>query len=190
MSDFQVSVDGVSHPLPRPFLVIATQNPFEYEGTYPLPESQLDRFLLCLQVGYPGFEDEKLVLASQKLFHPLEKLRPVLDAAQALEIQQAVREVELEESLSTYIVHLVNETRRSDLLTIGVSPRGSLALYRSAQALALISGRDYVIPDDIKRLVVPVLAHRVLPKGAVRDANNKVAVEVLEEILASLPVPE
>ncbi len=190
MSDFQVSVDGISHPLPRPFMVIATQNPFEYEGTYPLPESQLDRFLLRVSVGYPDLEDEKLVLATQKISHPLEALTPTLDAETVRRIQQAVRRVHLDDSLSAYIVQLASETRRSDLLAIGMSPRGSLALYRSAQALALIESRDYVVPDDIKSLAIPVLSHRILAKGTLRDGNKQAVVEALEEILTAVPVPE
>jgi MoxR-like ATPase len=165
MSDGQVSVDGVSHPLPAPFIVMATQNPFEFEGTYPLPESQLDRFLIRLSMGYPSREDERRVLMSHRDQEPVERLQPVIESQQILDLQRAVRQVTVEDSIYEYLLDIVEATRQSDELRVGVSTRGALCFYRAAQALALIRGRTYVVPDDIKELAVPVLSHRVVPKG-------------------------
>jgi MoxR-like ATPase len=189
MSDGQVSVDGQTYPLPRPFMVIATQNPFEFEGTYPLPESQLDRFLLQTNVGYPEREDELQVLLSHRQGEPVETLRPVLNIDQVLALQSAVRQVAVEESIHNYLLDLVEATRNCDELHVGVSTRGALCLYRASQALALVEGRDYVVPDDIKRLAVPVFAHRVITKGYLHG-NQRGAVETLiQRLIDELPVP-
>jgi MoxR-like ATPase len=162
MNDFQVSVDGTTHPLPHPFMVLATQNPIEFAGTYPLPESQLDRFLLRVRIGYPDREHERLVLTRQQRSHPLDDLKSVMHARDVVALQKSVRDVRVEESLADYLLDIVGRTREAADLLVGVSPRGSLALYRAAQALALVDGRDYVLPDDIKTLAVPVLAHRLV----------------------------
>jgi len=188
MNDFQVSVDGATHDLPRPFLVLATQNPHEFEGTFPLPESQLDRFLMCIDIGYPSRDDERTVLTSQRLAHPLDTLEPVLDGDDVLAIQAAVREVRVEGDVTDYILDIVERTRRTDKLEIGVSPRGGLSLSRAAQAMALIEGRDYCLPDDVKRLAVPVLAHRVIRRAAVA-AGGQHEREIIRDILDETPIP-
>jgi len=189
MNDFQVSVDGVTHPLPRPFMVIATQNPFEFEGTYPLPESQLDRFLLCLRVGYPSPEDEKRILEAQRLKDPIDDLNAVLSARDVIAIQKAVRDVAVEETLIDYIMQIVAATREINNLAAGVSPRGTLFLRRAAQASALLEGRDFVVPDDIRNLSVPVLAHRLILKDYSRSPLEGEATAIIERILDSIPVP-
>ena len=165
MSERQVSADGQTHPLPRPFMVIATENPVEFEGTYPLPESQLDRFLLRIPLGYPQREVELQVLATHREGEPVDSLSAVLDCEQVASLQAAVRQVQVDDSINEYLLDIVEATRRCDELQVGVSTRGALALYRAAQAAALVAGRPYVVPDDVKHLAVPVLAHRVIPKG-------------------------
>jgi MoxR-like ATPase len=182
MSDHQVSVDGQTHALPQPFMVIATQNPFEFEGTYPLPESQLDRFLLRIAVGYPDREDELQVLNSHRVGAPIEQLQAVLDATQVVALQQAVRHVTMDESINSYLLDIVESTRRCDELRVGVSTRGALCLYRASQALAMIENRDFVIPDDVKRLAVPVLSHRVIAKGYLQGTHR----QTLEALVARL----
>src|SRR6185437_1400115 len=189
MSDSQVSIDGTTHHLPRPFMVIATQNPFEFEGTYPLPESQLDRFLLRISVGYPDREDELQVLAIHRSGEPLENLAPVIDCAQVLALQQAVRQVTVDESIYEYLLDIVEATRNSAELHVGVSTRGALCLYRAAQSLALIEGRDYVVPDDIKRLASPVLAHRVITKGYLHGSQRGAIEALIQRFVDDLPVP-
>jgi MoxR-like ATPase len=187
MSDAAVSVDGETRSLPRPFLVLATQNPFEFEGTYPLPESQLDRFLIRLEIGYPTPEQERAVLKAQETEHPIESLQTVVTGEQVVELQEATRRVRVDDSILDYIVALAQRSRESARLALGVSPRGSLALRRAAQALALVRGRDYVIPDDVKELVAPVLAHRVAPQDT--TGGRERAVEALREIVEQEPVP-
>ena len=189
MSDGQVSVDGHTYKLPRPFMVIATQNPFEFEGTYPLPESQLDRFLLQSNIGYPDRDEELQVLTSHRQGEPVDQLEPVLDCQQVIALQQAVRQVTVDESIHNYLLDLIEATRESDDLHVGASTRGALCLYRASQALALVEGRDYVVPDDIKRLAVPVLAHRVITKGYLHG-NQRSAVEgIIQRFVDDLPVP-
>jgi MoxR-like ATPase len=188
MNDHQVTIDGVGHPLPHPFIVLATQNPYEFEGTYPLPESQLDRFLMRLKVGYPARDEEREVLASRATEDPLDKLGPVATGADVAALQAKVREVKVEESILDYIIDLVHATREADRLHVGVSPRGSLALRRAVQALALVSGRGYAIPDDVKRLAVPVLGHRVIPKGR-HLAGTQEGADAVTEVLNAVPVP-
>ncbi len=188
MSEFRVSVDSSTHTLPNPFFVIATQNPIEHHGTYPLPDSQLDRFLMRLSIGYPDDQAEKEILLRQRLVHPAEALDPVLGVEEVLGLQRRVREVRVDDALLAYLVEIVKRTRRADSVEMGVSPRGSLSLYRASQALALVEGRDYVTPDDIKDLTVPVLAHRlVLKSGAGRPAEA--GRLILEEILQQVEVP-
>jgi len=189
MNEFQVSVDGATHPLPKPFLVLATQNPHEYEGTFPLPESQLDRFLLRIEIGYPVRADERRVLTSQRLANPLESLEPVLDGDEVVAIQTAVREVRVDDAITDYVLEIVSRTRQSQELEIGVSPRGGLALARAAQALALLEGRDYVLPDDAKRLAVPVLAHRVIRRAALATGGCRDEREVIRQIVDETSVP-
>jgi MoxR-like ATPase len=190
MNEAQVSLDHSTYPLPRPFMVLATQNPREYEGTFPLPESQLDRFLLRIRIGYPESTDEKAVLRGTVAPTPA-RLQPTLSIEEALELQDAAEAIRAEESVLDYLVALVAATRRSPLLTLGVSPRGSLALLRAARARALADGRDYLVPDDIKELAVAALAHRVMVKGrlggsGVGGMDGEAAIRA---ILPEVPVP-
>lgn len=187
MNDSQVSVDGATHLLPKPFIVLATQNPYEYEGTYPLPESQLDRFFLKISIGYPAEADEKRLLAAHARSDPLADLEPVIGAGDVLEIQQAVRKVKVDDSLVDYAMQIVRATRGHEELAVGVSPRGFLALVRGAQARAVVSGRDFCLPDDIKSLAVPVLSHRII--GRRRHDGGIRRAEIIEELLATVAVP-
>ena len=189
MSERQVSADGQTHPLPRPFMVIATQNPIEFEGTYPLPESQLDRFLLRIPVGYPQREVELEVLASHRGGEPVDELEPALSCEQIVTLQGAVRQVAVEDSINGYLLDIVEATRSCDELQVGTSIRGSLALYRAAQAEALVDGRQYVVPDDVKRLAVPVLAHRVITKGYLHGGRSEAAEALIERLVDEVPVP-
>ena len=190
MSEGQVSVDGQTYSLPRPFLVIATQNPFEFEGTYALPESQLDRFLLRLSMGYPGREDERRVLATHRQGEPVQDLEPVIECEQVAALQEAVRTIAFEETMGEYLLEIVHKTRNSDELRVGVSTRGALSLYRSAQALALIEGRQFVVPDDVKRLAPLVLSHRVILKGFLRTGQREAAEAVIRRLVDQTAVPE
>jgi MoxR-like ATPase len=189
MSERTVSVDGWSHPLPQPFMVIATQNPVEFEGTYPLPESQLDRFLLRLPVGYPDRDVELEVLTSHRGGEPVDALTPVLTCQQVVDLQQAVREVTVDESINGYVLDIVTATRRCDDLHVGVSTRGALALYRAAQSAALVAGRSYVVPDDVKQLAVSVLAHRVITKGYLHGGQREAIEALIERLVDDVPVP-
>ena len=189
MSEAQVSVDGQTYPLPKPFMVIATQNPLEFEGTYPLPESQLDRFLMRISVGYPDREREMEVLSSHRLGEPVDALAPVLDGAQVIALQEAVREVAVEESVNHYLLDLIDATRDCEELHVGASIRGALALYRACQAWALIEGRNYVVPDDVKRLAVPVLAHRVITKGYLHGSQRDAVESLVRRLVEEMPVP-
>jgi MoxR-like ATPase len=189
MNDGHVTIDRTTHPLPSPFFVIATQNPYEFEGTYPLPESQLDRFMLRVRIGYPSAEAEKAVILSQRLRHPLEDLSPVLAADDVLRLQAAARAVRIEERVLDYVLAFVRQTRASRHLTVGVSPRGSVALARAAQAFAFLQGRDYVRPDDVKALAVPVLAHRVIGPGLEGEGGGDDRERVVAELLEETDVP-
>lgn len=191
MSEGRVSVDNQTYPLPRPFMVVATQNPIEHHGTYPLPDSQLDRFLLRIKMGYPGHDAEKEILRQTGLMPDLDRLRPVMHSEDILAAQAAVRDVRVDESLLDYVMAIVEATRRSEFLLIGASPRGALALRRAAQALAYFEGRDYCIPDDIKRLALPVLAHRVIVSSKYSSPyrRSEEAEAILAEILASIEIP-
>ncbi|MBM4034585.1 MAG: MoxR family ATPase [Planctomycetes bacterium] len=189
MNECQVSVDGATHPLPRPFIVLATQNPHEFEGTFPLPESQLDRFLMRIEIGYPSRADEHRVLATQRLANPLDTLEPVLDGDEVVAIQDAVRKVRVDDSIAEYVLEIVSRTRAAPELEIGVSPRGGLSLSRAAQALALVEARDFVLPDDVKRLAVPVLAHRVIRRAALAAGKSRDEREIVRQIIAGTPVP-
>jgi MoxR-like ATPase len=189
MSERQVSADGQTYPLPQPFMVIATQNPIEFEGTYPLPESQLDRFLLRISVGYPGREVESGVLTSHREGEPVDRLEPVLGCEQIVALQEAVRQVKVEDSINAYLLDIVEATRRCDELHVGTSIRGSLSLYRAAQAAALVVGRQYVVPDDVKSLAVPVLSHRVIPKGYLHGGQREAVEALIERLVEEVPVP-
>lgn len=189
MSDRQVTIDGQTYPLPQPFMVIATQNPFEFEGTYPLPESQLDRFLMRIAVGYPDRDDELQVLSTHRVGEPIENLQHVLDAAQVNSLQQAVRRVTMDESINGYLLDIVEATRKCEDLRVGVSTRGALCLYRASQALALVENRDFVIPDDVKRLAVPVLSHRVIAKGYLQGTHRQAMETLIERLVDEVPVP-
>ena len=191
MAEEQVTVEGVSRHLPRPFIVIATQNPAEHHGTYPLPESQLDRFMLRLHIGYPSIADEKSILRDRETADPLADVRPVMTKSDLIELQDMVSEVRFADPLLDYLLQIVDATRRSDVLELGISPRGTLALFRSAQALAFLEGRDYCIADDVKRLVIPCFAHRIIVNSrstALRQRTRE-AEQVLEDILQKVAVP-
>ncbi len=191
MSEGRVSVDNHTYPLPKPFMVVATQNPIEHHGTYPLPESQLDRFLMRIRMGYPEAGAEKEILRRHDhTAHP-DQLVPVLTTDDVLEAQAVVGGVRMDESLLDYIMSIVDATRRSEFLVIGVSPRGSLALRRAAQALACYEGRDYCIPDDIKCLAIPVLAHRIIvsSKYSSPHKRSEESEKIIEEILANVEIP-
>ncbi len=190
MNTATVSLDGVTRPLPRPFLVLATQNPFEFEGTYPLPESQLDRFLMRIDIGYPSREDEKRMLIQQQVVDPLDAVKAVVTAAEILGLQGRVRRLRIEDSVRDYLLSIVAATRDSRRLRLGASPRASGALQRAAQAYAFLDGRDFVLPDDIKRLLGPVLAHRILPEGAsAGETSFRDRERLLEEIVEGIEVP-
>ena len=188
MGERQVTTGGETRPLPRPFLVLATQNPVEYEGTYPLPEAQLDRFLLRLSIGYPRFEEEQQISVNLQGRHPIETLAPVVDAALLPTLHEQVTEVYLDPSVRAYAVRLVQATRTHPDVALGASPRGTLALVATAQALAAIAGRDYVLPDDVQRMALPALAHRIIvrPESLLR---GQTASGILASILAAVDVP-
>ncbi len=188
MEEGQVTVDGVSHRLPEPFMVMATQNPIEYEGTFPLPEAQLDRFMMNISLGYPKAVDEINILNSHQHHHPLEDLAQIMTADELVYIQQQIRNIHVDPSIREYIVAISNATRNHQNIYLGVSPRGSLALFRAAQALAAMHGRGYVIPDDIKFLAKPTLAHRIIVTPAAR-VRAITSATILDEILQSVPVP-
>jgi len=188
MEECQVTVDGVTHVLPQPFMVLATQNPIEYEGTFPLPEAQIDRFLLRVRLGYPALDDEIVVLERQQFHHPVEDLGPVAAVDEVLNAQEGIKEVHVSLAVKRYIVELIDQTRQHQDVYLGASPRGSLTLYRTGQARAAMQGRDFVLPDDIKEMALPALAHRVIlsPRARLRELS---AEHVVQEILESLPVP-
>jgi len=187
MGEGQVTVDGVTYPLQRPFLVLATQNPIEYEGTFPLPEAQLDRFLLKLAVGYPSAEDEGQILLNLQREHPITTIGQVVDGTRLLEMQRQVWEVHVDDTIRDYIVRLIHATRNHADLALGASPRGSLALFKTAQALAALHGRDFVLPDDVKRLAVPTLVHRLIvrPESALRGYTTE---RILNDLVRTTPL--
>ncbi len=188
MAEGRVTVDGITHPLERPFLVIGTQNPIDHEGTFPLPEAQLDRFLMRFSLGYPSMEQELKMLEMLEHAHPLDKLQSVISAEDLLSCQQAVREVHVDDKVRRYLMQMVHETRDHEDLSLGASPRASLALFRTGQAMAAILGRDFVLPDDVKRVAPAVLTHRLIvrPESRLRKVTS---AAIVEELLGEIPVP-
>jgi len=187
MGERQVTVDGVTHPLSQPFLVLATQNPIEYEGTFPLPEAQLDRFLIKLSVGYPSLEEEAQILLNLQREHPITTIDQVVDGRHLLDLQRVVWEIHVDDTIRNYIVGLIHATRTHADLALGASPRGSLALFKTAQALAALRGRDFVIPDDVKALAIPTLVHRLIvrPESALRGYT---ATRILNDLVQQTPL--
>jgi MoxR-like ATPase len=188
MEERQITADGMTYQLDEPFLVLATQNPIEYEGTFPLPEAQLDRFFMKIQIGYPSLADEIKVINEQKLIHPIENIVPVVSSEEILKNQKIIKEIFISEAIYKYIVQIVRSTRENKDVYLGCSPRGSLALSRAGQIFAAISGRDFVIPDDIKYLVVPILSHRMIIQPTAR-LKNLTAETILADILYETEVP-
>lgn len=188
MQERQVTVEGETRPLPRPFIVLATQNPIELEGTFPLPEAQLDRFLIKINIGYPTQEDDRLILARYRQDDPLEELAPVVTSDELIEMQQACRQIHISGDVEDYIIRLIHATRDNEAVQLGASPRGMLALYHTAQALAVLKGRTFVIPDDVKYLANFVLIHRIIPK-AESHLRGQTAVATLQAIVDSVSVP-
>jgi MoxR-like ATPase len=188
MEENQITVDGNTYPMPHPFLIIATLNPLEYEGTFPLPETQLDRFLIRLGLGYPTVSEEINIMEKQKFHHPIESLGQVADESDLIFMQEAVKTVFVDDKVKLYIASIVDSTRHHSSIYLGASPRGSLALYRTSQALALIKGRSYVLPDDIKELVIPVLSHRIILNLSHNGHDSK-GHSILNDILKQTEVP-
>jgi MoxR-like ATPase len=188
MGEGQVSIEGITLPLPKPFLVIATQNPIEFEGTFPLPEAQMDRFFINLTIGYPRQEEEEEVILRQNEAHPINFLKPVLEVEILLQIQSLISKVHIDASLREYIVRIVSSTRNDSNILLGSSPRGSIALYKASQAYAALNGRDYVIPEDIKTMAIPVLRHRIILKSEAK-LKKLTPDEIINKILSSIPVP-
>jgi MoxR-like ATPase len=188
MEERQVTVDGITHPLPKPFMVLATQNPIEYEGTFPLPEAQMDRFLLRISLGYPAPHDEVQMMERQQIVHPVDELKQVVEVEELLEAQASVKQVSVTQEVKRYIVDIVTDTRSHREVYLGASPRGSLAMLKAAQAVAAMKGRDYVVPDDVKSIAMSSLAHRVIVGSAarIREIDSR---EIVREILEHMPVP-
>ena len=189
MMEQQVSVEGTTYELNRPFFVLATQNPFEFEGTYPLPENQLDRFMLRIEIGYPSRESERAVFQSHRAGQPVDSLKAVIDGNELMRLQQSVREVKVDDAISDYILDIVHATRSHEQLSLGVSTRGALTFYRAVQSLALVKGRDYATPDDVKALAEPVLAHRVMCGGVIREGQRTRALQIIQQIVDRTRVP-
>ncbi len=188
MEEYQVTVDGVTYPMPRPFMVLATQNPVDYLGTYPLPEAQLDRFFMKISIGYPQRGDETLMLSRYKTDNPIETLEPVADSADIVAAQEDIRSIYVEQSLSEYIVNIVRFTRTHNDITLGASPRGSLSLYRAAQAHAYYEGRDFALPDDIIKMAKPVLSHRLVLKQEAK-LKKLTAGAIIDSIISNINMP-
>jgi MoxR-like ATPase len=189
MSDNQVSVEGKTYPLEPPFIVLATQNPYEFEGTYVLPESQIDRFMIRLRMGYPVRTEERRVLSSHRAGEPVDSLGPVVTAEDILMLQRAVRAIRVDDAIADYLLEIVHGTRRAEDLHVGVSTRGALTLYRAAQSLALVAGREYVVTDDVKSLAVPVLAHRVVGKSFLQAGEFGAAEAIVRDLVDRIRVP-
>jgi MoxR-like ATPase len=191
MNDLQISVDGVTYRLPEPFLVLATQNPVEFHGTYPLPESQLDRFMLKIRMGYPPEEDEKNMMTGRQANPPVNSLEPVVHAKDVCAMQNMTLEVTVEPALVDYIMAIIKASRTSPTIELGVSPRGAMSFFRAAQANAFVNGRDYCIPDDVKKLAVPCLSHRIIPAASldVDSTRTETGEHAIREIMEQIPVP-
>jgi len=189
MEERQVTVDGITHPLPKTFIVIGTQNPIEYEGTFPLPEAQLDRFLMKIKIGYPSPSYEIKILESQQFRHPIEELKTAVSKKELIKVQESVKEIYVSDALKKYLVKIIKATRENEDIYLGASPRGSLGLYRVGQVYAALNGRDYIIPDDIKEIAVPVLAHRIVIQPGARIKNLS-PEQVIQEILMQVPVDD
>jgi len=188
MEEFQVTVDGKTYKLPSPFMVLATQNPIESFGTYPLPEAQMDRFFLKLTIGYPDKSEEKMIIDRFGNENPINRLEPVMTTQELIELKERVKEVRVEDCLKEYIINIVDRTRKDNNVVLGCSPRGSLNLYRASKAWAFIKGRDYVLPDDIQKMAVPVLSHRIIMTQGAKMKNIK-AADVINDILQKTEVP-
>ncbi|MGQ9619077.1 MAG: AAA family ATPase [Candidatus Aminicenantia bacterium] len=189
MNENQVTVDNITYPLPRPFMVIATQNPLEIYGTYPLPESQLDRFMMRIKMGYPPTEKEKGIIISHRFSSPLDNITSVITTEEVVEIQKRVKNVKISSEIMDYIVEIIKRTRNSDLIKIGASPRASILFSRACQAYAFVNARDYVIPDDVKALSIPILVHRVIPKGKISDGRREEVEDIIKDIIYKVTVP-
>ncbi|MDG3002664.1 AAA family ATPase [Paludisphaera mucosa] len=189
MSDRQVSIEGTTYPLEAPFIVLATQNPYEFEGTYVLPESQLDRFMIRIRMGYPVRAEERRLLHDHRVGEPVKTLQAVITAEEVVQLQDGVRRVRVDDAIADYLLDIVHLTRRSEDLHVGVSTRGALTLYRAAQSMAMVSGRDFVVPDDVKSLCVPVLAHRVLGKSFLQAGEFGAAEAIIRDIVDRVKVP-
>lgn len=191
MAEGQVTTEGISRRLPSPFMVVATQNPTEHHGTYPLPESQLDRFMIRLHVGYPDHEDERAILRDRQQSDPISRIRTVMSEAQVLHLQESAKKVRMDDALIDYVIRIASQTRKNEAIELGISPRGTLALFRSAQALALIEGRDYCIADDVKRLAVPCFSHRIIVNSRYANLARRTheAESLLKDILSKTKVP-
>jgi MoxR-like ATPase len=188
LAEQQVTVDGITHHIARPFMLVATENPVEHEGVFPLPEAQLDRFMMRIELGYPSFDDEIRIIDSQRMQHPIDSLGVVVNADEVREAQEVVKEIFVHEKVQRYIVALVHATRKHDDVILGASPRASLDLFRSSQALALLRSRDYVLPDDVKELAAVVMGHRVIGTPAVRIKGMH-GCQIIEDVLGHVPVP-
>jgi MoxR-like ATPase len=188
MQEQQVTVDGISHPLPKPFIVMATQNPVEFEGTFPLPEAQLDRFMLQVTLGYPSTDEEKLILIKLSKEHPINNIKDIIDLQEIVNLREEIWNVHVDETIQDYIIALIHATRINPDITLGASPRATLALFKGCQALAALRGRDHVIPDDVKYLFIPTISHRLMirPESALRGKDSK---SLLKDILDSVPIP-
>ena len=189
MSERQVSVEGRTIPLPDPFFVIATQNPYEFEGTYPLPENQLDRFMVCTDIGYPDREFERRVLTERSDGEPVDQVQPILNGEALRQLRSQVRDVTVEDSINDYLLDIVEATRKHEELHLGVSTRGALTLYRAVQAAAFLEGRNFAVPDDVKVLAEPVLAHRVVSRGLFREGHRDQTRQVIRQIVGEIHVP-
>lgn len=188
MEEYQVTVDGITYKVPKPFMVLATQNPVEYLGTYPLPEAQIDRFFMKISIGYPTNAEESYILNKFQFSNPLEKLHPVAESSDIIALHEEIRNVHIDRTLSDYIVEIVSQTRKHQDVTLGSSPRGSLSLFRASQAWAFYNERDYVLPDDIKKMVIPVLSHRIMLKQEAKLKKIN-AEEILNSIVGKINVP-
>ena len=189
MNDRQITVDGKTHLVEAPFMVLATQNPIEAAGTYPLPDSQMDRFLMRVSLGYPDREAELEVMFDQMKTHPLDSLEPVADGKEVAALQDTVRDIKVSESIAGYVLSITEATRRHDRVMVGASPRASIALFRASQARALVRGRDFVLPDDVKELASSVLSHRIVEKDALSRGDGRRAARLVHDVLESVPIP-